>query len=393
MHSIRRSCQSAVRGSNYVCAYGNGSRRAFSRSCARSRGALPVFLEPSSPELSSLLSIFNSKILLPSHLTKEQQKLVYEQENKAKLDAEPVEITLGDVTVPLEHIDRNRLPNTWKHFREILAKSETREDFENVVRLLEGFENAGIRVRPQWRELVVRKLNLNGMQHLVLKALQRPKATGLRLRDYNVLVQVLRGVHDKAALSDWTEEDTAKALRLAKQVVELMDDEEHCGEQARGTMASQNDWRGKPAVIALPTELAAVLAERHGGDVAEVKKFVGRLVNALIQGEFTTELDAISQRSNQAPTAFANKASQQDFVTAHCHELLQLVFVWNALKTSHKVLGIDMPLADEASKVESKIELVLLEGAKAADKLRTRDGKEMGNQYVEYVKNAIERCQ
>lgn len=203
-----------------------------------------------------------------------------------------MEITLGDVTVPLEHIDRNRLPNTWKQLREIVGKSETREDFENVVRLLEGFENAGIRVRPQWQELIVRKLSLNGMQHLVLKALQRPKATGLRLSEYGVLVQVLRGVHDKAALANWDEEDTTKAFRLAKQVVELMDDEEHCGGQTRGAMASQRDWRSKPAVIALPTELAAVLAGMHDGDVAVVKKFAGRLLNALEQGEFVVSLCA-----------------------------------------------------------------------------------------------------
>lgn len=167
-----------------------------------------------------------------------------------------------------------------------MRKSETREDWENVVRILEGFENAGIHVKPEWRELVVRHLNLSGQQHLVLKALQRPRATGLRLSDYGVLVQALRGVHDKAALADWEQEETAKALRLAKQLVELMDHEDHCGGQSRGEMVSEKDWRSKPSVIALPTEMAARLAETQGGNVEEVNKLTNRLVNALKQAQF-----------------------------------------------------------------------------------------------------------
>jgi hypothetical protein len=149
------------------------------------------------------------------------------------------------------------------------------------VRILEGFENAGIQLPTTRQELVVRKLNAAGMQHLVLKALQRPKATGLRMHDYRLLLQVLRGVHDMAALSDWEKDETAKALRFAKQIVELLEDSEHCGRAA-----AEHDFRGRPSVIAVPTEMAAVLADRYGGDVEEVKKYAGRLVAALKQDDY-----------------------------------------------------------------------------------------------------------
>jgi hypothetical protein len=249
-------------------------------------GALPVFLQASKPELSSLLATLNSKILQPEHLTKEQEKLVYRNENKAKLEAEPVEITLGDVTLPLEHLQRNHLPARWETFSKIVKSSETREDWENVVRMLEGFENAGIKLNAEKQALVVRKLNMNGQQHLILKALQRPKATGLRMREWSLVVQIFRAIYDKAALASWEGEETQKALRLAKQVVELLEDEEHCGGQARGEKVSEHDFRGKPAVVAVPTALAAVLASRHEGDVEEVKKFAGRLVAALKQDDY-----------------------------------------------------------------------------------------------------------
>lgn len=226
-------------------------------------------------------------MLLPHHLTKEQQKLVYSSKSKAKLAAEPVEITLGDVTLPLEHLDRNRLPSRWRQLRAIVQKSTTTEDWENVVRLLEGFENAGIRVKPQWQAFVVRKLNEHNMHHLVLKAVQRSSATGVRLSNYHVLLQVLRGVHEKAALSNWDKEQTHKAFRLACQIVQLMDDEAHHSTLIRGHKVLENDWRAKPPVIALPTELAAVMAEKHGGDIAQVKIYANRLINSLERIEYT----------------------------------------------------------------------------------------------------------
>ena len=246
-------------------------------------GALPVFAEPSSPDLQSLLADFNAKVLLPLHLNDDQQKLVYRQANRAKLEAEPVEITLGDVTLPLQHLDRNRLPKRWQHFRDIVMKSQTRNDWANVVRLLEGFENAGLRVRSRWQIMAVRQLNLAGMHSLVFQALQRVQATGLHLTDRGVLLQVLRGLHDKAATADWDKEETTQALRMAKQVVDLMEAKDH---HAANRGEPPADRRGDPVVIALLTELTAVLAQRHGGDSSELAKLVNRLLTALVQTDF-----------------------------------------------------------------------------------------------------------
>ncbi|RYN67958.1 hypothetical protein AA0118_g1762 [Alternaria tenuissima] len=392
MSSIRRSCQSALLRSNNVCLYANGSRRAFSRTSVSSRGALPNFLPPSKPELSELLSKFNAKILLPSHLTKEQRKLVYSKESRAKLEAEPVEITLGDVTLPLEHLDRNRMPNRFKTFRTIVAESETKEDWENVVRCLEGFEEAGIRVEIAWQELVVRSLNLADMHHLILKMLQRSKATGVKLTELGVLRQVLRSVHDKAALSDWAEEETAKMYKQAKQIVELMDNEEHHKVQKREDQPYQGDWRGRPSVVALPTELAAVLAERHGGDKEQVKKLSNRLVNALKQSDYTAWLDMTSLRSGTKADSFKNVITQLSFIKTYTQDLLEAMIVWNALKTSRKVLGAEMPMAEEAQKFETKAEQVLTEGMQSLDDMsKDKTGKSLKPAFVKYAKDVLEK--
>lgn len=296
------------------------------------------------------------------------------------------------MTLPLEHLDRNKLPNQWHHLSEILNHSTTAKDWENVVRLLEGFENAGLHIKPQRKEAIVRNLHRNGMHHLVLKALQRPRATGLRLSDQGVLTQVLRSLHDIASIADWAEAETTRALRMARQVVEMMDDDEHCATQMRRKTISEHDWRSKPAVVALPTELAAVLADRHGGDVDEVKRLANRLVNAMKQQNFHAELDTMSKRAERTSKDFQSLIGQVKAVSVYSLELVQLVIVWNALKTSRKVLGTDMPMADEAQIFETQVEAVIRKGLTASEKLLERDGERASNTFIPYIWKTFRGC-
>lgn len=369
----------------------NGPRRAFSRSAACSRGALPVYVEPSTPTLAALLAKFNSKVLLPLHLNEEQKKLVFRQENKAKLEAEPVEITLGDVTLPLEHLDRNTLPDRFRSIRDIVRQSKTPEDFENIVKLLEGAQNAGLKVRPEWQELIVRRLNAAGMHHLVLKALQRSKATGLRLTNHGVVMQVVRGLHDKAALADWGEEEASKALRIAKQVTELMEEDEHNGGRVNGIYATKHDHRRVPAVVALPTELAAVLAQRHQGHLTEVKTLATRLLLALTQTDFSLQLDDLAKRLGWQPTK-AGHYDNMKTAFSTTTSLLELIIVWNALKTSQAVLGADMPMAKEARALEARVEQVLNQGMTVLPKLITPSERIQSSKIYAYLQDAVERC-
>ncbi|KAF1925008.1 uncharacterized protein M421DRAFT_70992 [Didymella exigua CBS 183.55] len=408
MYSIRRSCQSALRNSNGVAVYANGSRRAFSRSVARSKGGLPVFLEPSSTELSATLAKINSKVLLPEHLTREQQKLVYKEKGRAKLETEPVEVTVGDVTLPLEFIDRNSRPGRWDSLQEVINQSETAADWENLVRVLEGFHSAGIAVKPQWQELVVRKLNENGHQNIVLKALQRVKATGVRLSNYSVAFRTLKGAHDRAADSDWEMEETVKALRYARQVVELMEEEEHHAVSSlKGVKQFPTDWRSAPFVIAIPTELAAIVAQKHEGDVEVVKNLANRLVNALKQNNTAAlpkthepsaiqaedSIDRVSALAKKTEADFKGKKTQTESLNQYCQGLFESMVIWNALKTSKVVLGADMPLAAEAAEYQSRAKQVLDESVQALPKLQMRDGLELKSQYPAYIREQVQKCQ
>lgn len=392
MYSIRRSCQSALRSSNSSVVRGNASSRAFSRSVARSKG-LPVFLEPSSPELAVLLAKINSKVLLPEHLTKSQQKLVYKQSSRAKLETEPVEVTIGDVTLPLEFLDRNKLPDRLRCLTEVIAKAETTADWENVVRVVEGYHGAGVLVRPDWYDMVVRNLLENDHGDIVLRALQRVKVTGLRLSNYLVTFRLLRDCHDRAVRSDWDSEETSKALRYAQHVVELMENEEHHAIPPRkAAKMVQTDWRSRPFVVAVPSELAAVTAQKHSGDVDMVKTLASRLVYALKQDGDAT-INSVATSSTKSEADFKNSHDQFQALNAHCSNLLELLVIWNALKTSQAVLGADMPLATEAAEYQSRIKQVMDAGSRAISQLKTRGGVELRNKFPAYLTEQLQKVQ
>ena len=76
----------------------------------------------------------------------------------------------------------------------------------------------------------------------------------------------------------------------------------------------------------------------------------------------------------------------------YSYELLQLIIVWNALKTSQNVLGAEMPMAEEAQKYETRVEEVLTQGVEAMSKLIKREGKSLNTEITKYIKDGFERC-
>lgn len=244
-------------------------------------GSLPVFLPPSNEDLSALLARTNAKLLLPRHLNHDQQLLVYRERHRTRLEADPIYITLGKVTLPLEHIDRNTdVPDRAKTLHAVLAKSQTPQDWENVLRVVEGFHDAGLRIEDKRYEMVVRKLGEAGMQHLVLKAVQRSSDTGLRLRKEGVTLTVFKTFHDKALRSGW--KATKSALSMAEQVTELMNDKEHLGRQA----PLRGDLRASPFVMAVPLELAAIRAKANPEEKEKAAVLALRMMKAVHQDDF-----------------------------------------------------------------------------------------------------------
>lgn len=356
MNVPKRCCQPALRGCALASRRANASRRAFSlSSCPQKHGGLPVFQESSSEELSKVLYTLNAKILLPHHLNPEQKRLIFKDKNIAKLEADPIYAQIGTVEMPLEHIQRTRdIPRKWLIFKQAVELSTDQKDWENVVKMLEGFHSANIKMKEQHLLKFIRRANEAGMQHVVLNALQRVHRTGLSLKSPAILQEVLAGIHHKASVSGWENESTKKALSLAEQVVELMENPEHLGE----AIAKSGDLRASPLVIAVPLELAAVRAAKHtqGEDKdGKVAKYAQRIMAAFKQDGFFENVlpKALSKHLNplQSDTKLDDKSK-----TLHYHELKReipkWIPVWYGLKTaSLEVLGKNTPMAEDVGKI------------------------------------------
>lgn len=209
---------------------------------------------------------------MPAHLNKAQKELVYREKYRARLSAdapEPVRSTVAGADVTLEHIDRLRdIPARWQVLSDALRLADTPTDWENVGRLLEGFADAGVKLRDEWVQKFVREAAQKGALHVVLRAVERAPRTNVRLRSRDVVSRVLWEVRGVAAQNGWGEVETDRAIRYAEKVVELMEREEHCGGSDK-RVVKPGDLRTLPFVIATPLELSAVHVLRYKGGVDE----------------------------------------------------------------------------------------------------------------------------
>lgn len=99
-----------------------------------------------------------------------------------------------------------------------------------------------------------------------------------------------------------------------------------------------------------------------------------------------------SLRSGTKADSFRNITTQLSFIKQHSHDLLEAVVVWNALKTSRKVLGAEMPMAEEAQKFETKAEQVLTEGMQSLEDMsKGKTGKSLKPAFVKYAKDVLEK--
>ena len=97
--------------------------------------------------------------------------------------------------------------------------------------------------------------------------------------------------------------------------------------------------------------------------------------------------------SSTKADSFKNVTTQLAFTKDHSYSLLEVMIVWNALKTSRKVLGAEMPMAEEAQKFETKAEQVLMEGMQSLDDMsKDKSGKSLKPAFVKYAKDVLEKC-
>lgn len=77
---------------------------------------------------------------------------------------------------------------------------------------------------------------------------------------------------------------------------------------------------------------------------------------------------------------------------AHGDDLVSLVIIWNALKTSRAVLGADMPMADKAQSFEAKAGRILTKGIDSLATLKREGARATENSFLGYAMDLVNRC-
>jgi hypothetical protein len=238
-----------------------------------------VFKPTSSPELDGLLSTIRTKYFLPQYLNNHQRKLIRSNKLRSQLENDPVYATLGDEEIRLEHIDVTKDMPPRTAFLEVIKLLQSKQDWQNLPALLEGYHRSKAKLDPQWLGTMVKKARGAGAMNIVVQCLSQVEKNGFSLKIPAVREQILLGIRENAKEADWNETAT-KSFRKAEEVLRHMEHPDHCGTRK----VTDEDPRAEPYVIAIPLELAAQDAIKNGADQSsKVELYSTRLIAALAQ--------------------------------------------------------------------------------------------------------------
>jgi hypothetical protein len=219
-------------------------------------------------------------VFLPAHLSKPHQALIFGARHRKVLEDDPVTVEVSGENFRLKHIDRTKdQPGTVEGLLKLISLMKDKKDWDNLPIFLEGLRIAGRKLKPQYWEKLVRKAGQASQQHTILECARRASRTGFVLKDLNLVREVMWWIQHKALSAGWSARSTKKALAMAEQIADLLEDEKHCG----GTFISASDPRARPEVVGVLLQLAAAHAKLSSGkdEDGKVEIYAKRLLGTL----------------------------------------------------------------------------------------------------------------
>ncbi|RYP73172.1 hypothetical protein DL771_003808 [Monosporascus sp. 5C6A] len=276
------------------------SRRTFTSTTSRHGLYNPGRL---TTDLDELLSTIRHKIILPSYLPLAQRKKIYSPKYEKKLQSDPIVIEIDGEVLKFRHMNplAGDIPETRRSVIEAVSRFETADDFVNLQPLLEGIYYTSRKFDPGFYAKIVRLSGQRGRVYDALACARMARRTGLRLDSSEKANEVLHFVQFKAVDAGFAPADTARALRWAELVVDMLADEQHRPRRrkdeppAEGELPLDRD----PQVLLARLHLAAALARSRraegGGEadeaiVEKVDKYAADIVGAWPEGKRLKDL-------------------------------------------------------------------------------------------------------
>ncbi|KAL1843788.1 hypothetical protein VTJ49DRAFT_7498 [Mycothermus thermophilus] len=344
----------------------------FSTSPARRGNHIITFKPSSTPELDQLLDNYRHKVILPTYLSPEQRRRIYNPRQKQALINDPVTMEIDGVIHRFRYVDICQdLPSTTKTLSAAFKMMSTEDDFRNVRPLLEGARRAGRKLNNPLIGSLIRHAAEHDMLDVVLECAKAAEKTGIKLDRSEHISQLLAWIQWPAIRSGFPAEETKAALRRVCRVVDMLEEDEEVHRPEPATKGAFPFYRD-PQVLAMRLHMAAARAVYHrkGKDDPE-----GNL------GKWATELMALWPEDKglldlQPDEAYRDK-NKMEYMLDRSQYLWVASPVLHGLTLAAQVVdpALAMQLQNRADKVEEEVKVAF-----ASDKLSTKGrGRAMYN--------------
>jgi hypothetical protein len=264
--------------------------------------AIPTFSQTSSPELDQLLYRFRQDRFIPSGLPNQHRRNMFKEKHRKRLEEEPVTVAVSEVEdFTLRPMTIQELP-TKKDAYEVLRLIAANNEWKALVPFLTGLHMSNFRLCNNRLAQLVRKASDAGKLSIIMECIRQGHRTGFHLRDLTVVQRLFYDIHVLAQSADFKGPAVTKALNMAKQAVDLMDQDT----ATHTSLAKAENPKHQPFVIGTLLELSAARAinEFGGKDQAnEVLGYVRKLIASWPifqeQGKLAVEVASASERAQQ----------------------------------------------------------------------------------------------
>ncbi|KAI2631010.1 hypothetical protein GGR54DRAFT_635613 [Hypoxylon sp. NC1633] len=236
------------------------AQRTFSSS-SRRNASIAHFTPTSSPQLDNILNEIRYKLILPSYLPSEQRRKIYSKKYEKKLQHDPITMEIDGEVIKFRYQNIfTDIPQARRLITSALQQFSTPDDFANLRPLLEGIANMKVTLGEGFWAMMIRVLSGKGAIFEILECARSVGRTGFKLNSSEKVNEVMFSIQDMAFDSGWDEAKTAKALRWAEMVLDMLQEKGH---KPKALSESELPLYRDPMVLLAPLHLAARLAVKQ----------------------------------------------------------------------------------------------------------------------------------
>ena len=176
----------------------------------------------------------------------------------------------------MDFYDQPHMRKALSRIIKILSERTDNATWDNVIPFLEGLTSSKRLVPAQFYQRLTRKAGELGKESVIIRCVESPHKTNLRLNIKGVARELFVAFHRRAFDAGFKGGELDSAFARAERIALVLEDEEHCGGKLKlfddKKTYFQVDARSDPVVLSVLLELSAAKAATDAVDEALIKK-------------------------------------------------------------------------------------------------------------------------